>query len=148
MMRTELLRDSFINRYEKHVKMGRSDIVKAGSRGKLNSGDLLVCSVFVGKVYKNGRYLCTIMCHRGLESQFEFARNINEVLNEFGDIRDLTVEPIALQTAPNTDTSRYPHRTPAPSPLGQHARTDEELIMNLNFIFKIKPKHLSRFQNS
>lgn len=140
------MQDSCISSNHKHVEMGFTELIKEGSKGILDAGALVVCTAFVGKIYKDDKYIGTIMCHRGLEPQFDFIRNVHTTLYEYEPIENLTVEPVALQTAPNTDRTRYKGTAYKHLPHGQHPKTDHEIILNLNSLFKINPKSLYKIK--
>lgn len=123
--------------------------IKKGSRGTIMATDMQVCSVFVGKLFRQGHYKGTIACRRGIGPSQNFAYSVNRVLREYHNHTTLVCQPIVIMAGITTDTMLYKKAslttgTILPASLANHARTDEELIKNLSSILKIPQDELKK----
>lgn len=122
------------------VRMGYTGIIKYGVTGDLDSGAMEFSSAFVGEVSRDGEKLCSIMCHRGVESRFTFSQAVRAALSEYLPISDLTVNPVAIQSGPYpcvllSDKAKY--FLDLTDVRGYHDRTDTELVKSMHYIFGI-----------
>lgn len=129
----------------KSVNVGYTAIIENGVTGVLHAGRMDFSSVFIGKVYKNGENLCSLMSHRGKETFFDFRYALDSILSPYGHTYDLILQPIAVQTGPYPCvllSRRLGEDNPRNIVKSFHDRTDIELVHNMSSIFNLDREKL------
>lgn len=87
------------------VGMGKTAVIKKGTKALLSSGDLTVCSAAIFKIVDNkNRDIAILMSHRGVEPTREFKWELYRQVAPFLE-KNCSFVPIAFHTAPDTATS-------------------------------------------
>lgn len=87
------------------VGMGKTIVIKKGTKALLSSGDLTVCSAAIVKIVDNkNRDVAILMSHRGVEPAREFKWELHKQVAPFLE-KKYSFVPIAFHTAPDTATS-------------------------------------------